>query len=71
MRREEAENERLRSLVDGGLVTSDHSDAPDSAAALEPMNEVTRSVSGLPVSGPYWARTSDLRLVEPALSQLS
>jgi hypothetical protein len=21
--------------------------------------------------GPYWARTSDLRLVEPALSQLS
>ena len=23
------------------------------------------------VNGPYWARTSDLRLVEPALSQLS
>jgi hypothetical protein len=27
--------------------------------------------SGAFASGPYWARTSDLRLVEPALSQLS
>jgi hypothetical protein len=28
-------------------------------------------VEAEPGDGPYWARTSDLRLVEPALSQLS
>jgi hypothetical protein len=29
------------------------------------------AICGAFLCGPYWARTSDLRLVEPALSQLS
>jgi hypothetical protein len=36
-----------------------------------PRNAKTPDVAGVLVSGRYWARTSDLRLVEAALSQLS
>jgi hypothetical protein len=40
--------------------------AADAPAAPEPVH-----TGGVVADGPYWARTSDLRLVEPALSQLS
>jgi hypothetical protein len=36
-----------------------------------PKNDESPGSPGLPGDGRYWARTSDLRLVEAALSQLS
>jgi hypothetical protein len=49
--------------------TGTHRHAPF-RLALRDMGEYG-SVRGANPDGPYWARTSDLRLVEPALSQLS
>jgi integrase len=43
MRRDDDENERLRALIDGGLVTSDHSDAPANAQRISHLEAVSRS----------------------------
>ena len=43
---------------------------PKLSPVIEPQKRKGPAVQGLP-SGRYWARTSDLRLVEAALSQLS
>jgi hypothetical protein len=40
-------------------------------ASAKLSRRVEKVVEQLDGDGPYWARTSDLRLVEPALSQLS
>jgi integrase len=47
MRRDDDENERLRALIDGGLVTSDHSDAPADRQRSARANAALRSTSGV------------------------
>ena len=74
MRRDDAENEALRTLVEGSPIGSSGSGA-DLTPLVEPIAATPKARNPLgkraPGHGPYWARTSDLRLVEPALSQLS
>jgi integrase len=47
MRRDDNENERLRALIDGGLVTSDHSDAPADPQRSARADAALRSTSGV------------------------
>ena len=43
MRRDDDENERLRALIEGGLVTSDHSEAPANAERVPHLEAASRS----------------------------
>jgi hypothetical protein len=46
MRRDDDENERLRALIEGGLVTSDHSAVTAEADAYLPGADKFRSARG-------------------------
>ena len=47
MRRDDDENERLRALIDGGLVTSDHSEGAPEASDQLVNGDGSRSTSGV------------------------
>jgi integrase len=52
-------------------VSSECLDGTDLEVRTLPQNDESPVMTGLPADGRYWARTSDLLLVEQALSQLS
>ena len=47
MRRDDDENERLRALIEGGLVTSDHSAGATNTERIRNMDDASRSTSGV------------------------
>ena len=72
MRRDEAERERLRALVDGRdwapLGTGKDSDAQRADAPEPRLNDERPASADLPDDGRGWFRTSDLSRVKRALS---
>jgi hypothetical protein len=75
MRRGAGDKKRLQALVEGvdwaPLGTGSPSDTPEVVESPDPRNDEAPDDAGASDSGRYWARTSDLLLVEQALSQLS
>jgi hypothetical protein len=75
MSRRDGERERLRALVQGADWAETGRIEATAPGALPvssgPEKQENPALAGLPWSGRYWARTSDLQLVELALSQLS
>jgi hypothetical protein len=47
MRRDDEENERLKGVIDGGLVTSDHSAGGANTERVRYVDDASRSTSGV------------------------
>jgi hypothetical protein len=75
MRRDDGDNERLRSLVEGadiaGLVTGDHSEGTVTTATSVHSSTESRSTSGVYGDAPGRIRTCDFCLRRAALYPLS